>query len=127
MFQQSGADAVTLAVHWLGVAGLVVGGRRLHLLLARSARPARCRSGSSPSAASCCICALNLLTRDTSAAAQAFFAFPVLWAASHLRRGGVGLVTGSGARRPTALTLFLLLPGGGCVHRLRCSSAPSSS
>ena len=29
--------------------------------------------------------ALNLATSDTSAAAQAFYAFPVLWAASHLR------------------------------------------
>jgi diguanylate cyclase (GGDEF)-like protein len=38
---------------------------------------------------------LNLLTLDTSAAAQAFLAFPVLWAAAHLRRAAVVLVTGA--------------------------------
>jgi diguanylate cyclase (GGDEF)-like protein len=38
---------------------------------------------------------LNVLTLDTSAAAQAFLAFPVLWAAAHLRRAAVVLVTGA--------------------------------
>ncbi|RBY87546.1 GGDEF domain-containing protein [Blastococcus sp. TF02A-26] len=36
---------------------------------------------------------LNVATDDPSAAGQAFFAFPVLWAASHLRRGAVVAVT----------------------------------
>ena len=55
------------------------------------------------------ICTLNLLTQDTSAAAQDFFAFPVFWAASHLRASGVALVTAMAVSADTA-TLFLLLP-----------------
>lgn len=39
-------------------------------------------------------CALNLVTRDHSAAAQAFLSFPVLWGGLHLRRAAAGLVTG---------------------------------
>ena len=39
------------------------------------------------------ICVLNVLTDDPSAGAQAFLAFPVLWAASHLRWAAVALVT----------------------------------
>jgi diguanylate cyclase (GGDEF)-like protein len=53
------------------------------------------------------ICFLNALTRDASAAAQAFLAFPVLWAATHLRRGAVVLVTAS-AVIGDAVTLFQL-------------------
>ena len=55
------------------------------------------------------ICLLNLLTRDPSAAAQAFLAFPVLWAASHLRKGAVTIVTGA-AVGADAVTVFLLEP-----------------
>jgi diguanylate cyclase (GGDEF)-like protein len=55
------------------------------------------------------VCLLNLLTHDTSAAAQAFLAFPVLWSASHLRRGAVVLVT-SAAVAADGVTLFLLRP-----------------
>lgn len=55
------------------------------------------------------ICLLNLLTRDPSAAAQAFLAFPVLWAASHLRKGAVAIVTGA-AVGADAVTVFLLEP-----------------
>jgi diguanylate cyclase (GGDEF)-like protein len=55
------------------------------------------------------ISTLNVLTRDPSAAAQAFLAFPVLWAASHLRSAAVVLVTGA-AVASDGLTLFLLLP-----------------
>jgi diguanylate cyclase (GGDEF)-like protein len=55
------------------------------------------------------VCALNLLTGDTSAAAQAFLAFPVLWVASHMRRGAVVLVTGM-AVLADGVTLFLLIP-----------------
>jgi diguanylate cyclase (GGDEF)-like protein len=55
------------------------------------------------------VCLLNLLTADTSAAAQAFLAFPVLWSASHLRRGAVVLVT-SAAVAADGVTLFLLRP-----------------
>jgi len=67
------------------------------------------------------ICFLNVLTRDASAAAQAFLAFPVLWAASYFRRGAVVLVTGSAVvgdgvtlfqlRTPTAATTDLVFFG----------------
>ncbi len=39
------------------------------------------------------ITTLNIVTQDPSAAAQAFFALPVLWASSHLRRGALSVVT----------------------------------
>lgn len=55
------------------------------------------------------VCVLNVLTHDSSAAAQAFLAFPVLWAASHLRPGAVVLVTGV-AVVGDAVSLLLLLP-----------------
>lgn len=55
------------------------------------------------------ICMLNLLTHDPSAAAQAFLAFPVLWAAPHLRTGAVALVTGA-AVGADGVTVFLLEP-----------------
>ena len=38
-------------------------------------------------------CGMNWITSDPSAGAQAFLAFPVLWAGVHLRRGAVALVT----------------------------------
>jgi diguanylate cyclase (GGDEF)-like protein len=52
---------------------------------------------------------LNLLAGDTTAASQAFLAFPVLWAASHLRPVAVVLVTGT-AVGADCVALFLLLP-----------------
>ena len=55
------------------------------------------------------VCTLNLLTHDASAAAQAFLAFPVLCAASHLRRAAVVLVTAT-AVLGDGVTLFLVLP-----------------
>jgi diguanylate cyclase (GGDEF)-like protein len=54
---------------------------------------------------------LNVLTLDTSAAAQAFLAFPVLWAAAHLRTGAVVLVT-STAVLADFVVLLLLEPLG---------------
>ncbi|WP_324278308.1 GGDEF domain-containing protein [Blastococcus brunescens] len=55
------------------------------------------------------ICGLNVLTDDPSAASQAFLAFPVLWAASHLERGAVVLVT-STAVVANGIALLLILP-----------------
>jgi len=52
---------------------------------------------------------LNFLTSDTTITGQSFLAFPVLWAASHLRRGAVVLATGI-AVVADALTLLLLVP-----------------
>ena len=50
---------------------------------------------------------LNLLTLDTTAAAQAFLAFPVLWAAAHLRTGAVVLVTGTAVLADFVVLLLL--------------------
>jgi diguanylate cyclase (GGDEF)-like protein len=55
------------------------------------------------------VCLMNVLTSDPSAAAQAFLAFPVLWAATHLRRGAVAVITGT-AVVGDAVSLLLLLP-----------------
>ncbi|MGY1603956.1 GGDEF domain-containing protein [Geodermatophilus sp. SYSU D00815] len=52
---------------------------------------------------------LNFVSGDTSITGQAFLAFPVLWAASHLRRGAVVLTTGLALAVNTA-TLLLLEP-----------------
>src|SRR4051795_3914774 len=52
---------------------------------------------------------LNFLSSDTTITGQSFLAFPVLWAASHLRRGAVQLVTGI-AVVADALSLYLQLP-----------------
>ena len=53
---------------------------------------------------------LNLLTLDTSAAAQAFLAFPVLWAAAHLRQAAVVLVTGAALWADCVVLLQLRTP-----------------
>jgi len=55
------------------------------------------------------ICGLNIATHDPSAASQAFLAFPVLWAASHMQRGAVVLVTTT-AVLGNGITLVLILP-----------------
>jgi diguanylate cyclase (GGDEF)-like protein len=52
---------------------------------------------------------LNMVTQDASTAAQAFLAFPVLWAASHLRPPAVVLVT-TLAVTALAVTLTALRP-----------------
>jgi diguanylate cyclase (GGDEF)-like protein len=108
VFQQSGADAGTLAVHWLGVAALLAAAVACTVVPARTLD----RLGVAPAVAIAgvvLICTLNLITRDTSAAAQAFFAFPVFFAASHLRPAGVALVT-STALVGDGLSLLVLLP-----------------
>ena len=102
-----------LTVHWVGVAALVGGA----IACTVAAPDALDRLGVGVLIAVVgvgLICTLNLLTADTSAAAQAFLAFPVLWAASHLRRAGVALVTAL-ALLGDALTLFLLLPVAAAV------------
>jgi diguanylate cyclase (GGDEF)-like protein len=53
---------------------------------------------------------LNVLTLDTSAAAQAFLAFPVLWAAAHLRQAAVVLVTGAAVWADCVVLLMLRTP-----------------
>ena len=108
VFDQADAGALVLAVHWVGVALLLAGAAACSVLSPRMLD----RLGLSVIAAVLgviLISALNVLTEDTSAAAQAFFAFPIFWAASHLRAPGVVLVTAA-ALAGNCLTLLLLLP-----------------
>ena len=62
-------------------------------------------------------CGMNWITSDPSAGAQAFLAFPVLWAGVNLRRDAVSLVT-VGAIGGDALVLFHLEPAGNAVTDL---------
>lgn len=105
---EADARPFVVAVHWLGVAALLAGAVVCTVL-----SPERYdRLGLGIVAALggvALVCTLNLLTEDTSAAAQAFFAFPVLWAASHLRSAAVVLVTATTLVAHSG-SLFLLLP-----------------
>ena len=92
VFQQAGAGLFVVTVHWIGVAALLAGA--IACTVVSPAALDRFGVGVLISVVGVVlISTLNLLTSDTSAAAQAFLAFPVLWAASHLGRAGVGLVT----------------------------------
>jgi len=62
-------------------------------------------------------CGMNWITNDPSAGAQAFLAFPVLWAGVNLRRTSVGVVTAA-AIAGDALVLFHLEPVGHAVSDL---------
>jgi diguanylate cyclase (GGDEF)-like protein len=107
------AGALVLAAHCIGIALLLAGAAACSVLSPKVLD----RLGFSVIAAVLgvvLICALNVLTEDTSAAAQAFFAFPIFWAASHLRVPGVVLVTAT-ALAGNSLTLFLLLPPAAAV------------
>ena len=68
------------------------------------------------------VCALRVVTEDSSIGAHAFLTLPVLWAASHLQRNGVVLVTGS-ALAADAVTLLLLQPVGTALADLFFSGA----
>jgi diguanylate cyclase (GGDEF)-like protein len=105
---QQGSGAVALTASWLGVivmlgiavactvvAPEVLDRLRLHAVIAV--------------VGVVMTTALNLATSDSSAAAQAFYAFPVFWAASHLRPVGVTLVTAVAVAGDLA-GLFVLLP-----------------
>lgn len=50
---------------------------------------------------------LNLLTQDTSAAAQVFLALPTLWAATQLRAGAAAVVTGTAVTGNSVLVFLL--------------------
>src|SRR4051794_20127762 len=62
-------------------------------------------------------CGMNWITRDPSAGAQAFLAFPVLWAGVNLHRDAVALVTAV-ALGLDATVLFHLEPAGDAVSDL---------
>ena len=109
-FQQTSISPLATAVGWLVVLLLAAGAAAWMLI--DPVRLDRIGAGSVMAVTGVLlVCLLNLLTRDTTAASQAFLAFPVLWAASHLRKGAVILVTGT-AVWSDCMTLFLLLPAG---------------
>lgn len=62
-------------------------------------------------------CLMNWVTRDSSAGAQGFLSFPVLWAGVHLRRAAVALVTGV-AVVADGIVLVHLEPLGNAVSDL---------
>ena len=107
-FGANAASTLTVAATWAAVAFLVV-----LALVVRCADPARLdRAGvfvAVGTAGALLACGLNLLTQDSSAGAQAFLAFPVLWAASHLRRAAVTVVTAT-AVLANAVVVPLLVP-----------------
>jgi diguanylate cyclase (GGDEF)-like protein len=87
---QQGTAHLALTASWLGVAAMVA------VAVACWVVPAevldRFRLHAMIAVGGVVITAvLNLATTGTSAAAQAFYAFPVFWAASHLRPGGVAM------------------------------------
>ncbi|MGY1667477.1 GGDEF domain-containing protein [Geodermatophilus sp. SYSU D00696] len=91
-FGTNAATAFTVGASWAGVTLLVV----LALVVGSTDAERLDRGGvlvGAGVAGALLVCGLNLLTQDSSAGAQAFLAFPVLWAASHLRRTAVALVT----------------------------------
>src|SRR3954454_2602010 len=62
-------------------------------------------------------CGMNWITRDPSAGAQAFLAFPVLWAGVNLHRHAVAVVTAV-ALGLDGVVLFRLEPAGDAVSDL---------
>ncbi len=60
-----------------------------------------------PVAAVLLICALNLVTLDTSAAAQVFYCFPILWTSAQLRRAAARLVCAVAVAGNSAVVLSL--------------------
>ena len=66
---------------------------------------------------------MNLLTRDASAAAQAFLAFPVLWGAAQLRRGAVVLTTGTAVLTNAGVVAVLLPPDAAIADALAFGAA----
>ncbi|GAA3167901.1 hypothetical protein GCM10010531_20870 [Blastococcus jejuensis] len=107
-FQETDAGPLVLTIHWSGVAALIAAAVACTVVPAE--RLDRLGVGVLIAVGGVVlICTLNFLTADTSAAAQAFFAFPVLWAAFHLRPAAVALVTGT-ALIADGATLFALMP-----------------
>jgi diguanylate cyclase (GGDEF)-like protein len=91
-YQQATVSSAAYVAGWLTVVALV-GAATVHLVVDAELLD-RCFSGAAIAVGGVLTAsALNVLTVDSSAAAQAFLAFPVLWAGAHLRRAAVVLVT----------------------------------
>ncbi len=107
-YQQATVSSTAYLAGWVTVVVLAVAAA-VHLLV-DPARLDRCFAGTLIAVGGVLVASvLNLLTVDTTAAAQAFLAFPVLWAAAHLRQAAVILVTGTAVVADCVL-LFLLQP-----------------
>ncbi|WP_345771116.1 GGDEF domain-containing protein [Geodermatophilus normandii] len=107
-FGANAATTVTVAATWIVVAFLASVALVIHV-----ADPDRLdRAGvyvTVGALGALIACGLNLVTQDSSAGAQAFLAFPVLWAASHLRRTAVVVVTAT-AVVANAMVVPMLVP-----------------
>lgn len=106
--QQVAVSLLVDVISWLVVLVLLTGAVACYRLPAQRLDRGGVLLGT-PLAGILLICCLNTLTHDTSAAAQAFLAFPVLWAASHLRQAAVVLVTGTAVIGDGG-TLFAMKP-----------------
>jgi diguanylate cyclase (GGDEF)-like protein len=109
MSQQSAELPLIDGISWVVVALVAAAALAFRLLPAERLD----RSGAlamAPLVGVLLICSLNVLTHDGSTAAQAFLAFPVLWAASHLRPGPGVLVTAA-ALLGDGIALFLVRSG----------------
>jgi diguanylate cyclase (GGDEF)-like protein len=109
-YQQPSASSSVHAAGWVTVLVLVTTAA-VHLLV-DAHRLDRWLSGTVIALGGVAVASvLNVLTGDTSAAAQAFLAFPVLWAAAHLRQAAVVLVTGAAVWADCVVLLLLRSPG----------------
>jgi diguanylate cyclase (GGDEF)-like protein len=108
-YQQASASSAAYAAGWVTV--LVLAAAAAVHLLVDPVRLDRWLSGTVIAVGGVLTASvLNLLTLDTSAAAQAFLAFPVLWAAAHLRQAAVVLVTGTAVWADCVVLLLLRTP-----------------
>ncbi|GAA5651258.1 hypothetical protein Gobs01_02642 [Geodermatophilus obscurus DSM 43160] len=113
-FGPNSVSSATRAASWAGVAALVTTIAVCVLVPAERLD----RAGAFVLLGVCGVlltCVLNVLTDDPSAGAQAFLAFPVLWAASHLGWAAVALVTGA-AVVGNGVTQLLLQPVEPAMH-----------
>jgi diguanylate cyclase (GGDEF)-like protein len=108
VFTQQGASWITQLASWATVGLLVATGGCCHFIGADRLD----RAGFflvAPLLGIVIIVVLNLQTQDASTAAQAFLAFPVLWAGNQLRRSALVGVTAA-AVVADALTVVLIQP-----------------
>src|SRR3712207_2836400 len=115
-FGPNSVSSVTRAASWAGVAALVTTIAVCVLVPAERLD----RVGVFPLIGLCgvlMICVLNVATDDPSAGAQAFLAFPVLWAAAHLRWAAGAAVTAA-AMVGDVVTQLVLQPLEPAMHDL---------
>jgi diguanylate cyclase (GGDEF)-like protein len=114
--QESAASPWAERISWAVIALLLTAALAFRLLPAERLDRAGALAAA-PLVGVLLICLLNVLTHDGSTTAQAFFAFPVLWAASHLRPAPGALLT-SAALLGDGITLFLVRPAAAAATDL---------